>query len=475
MIVSLIAIVLIAGSIRAADDFTPYTGVKMTIKFDRLKEMYSSVFDYSAQVVKKMTWPNYEKIWGSSFFSLSFSLTNIKSTDTKYDPSKLKTSLITMKPEVLTLNRTGPALSFTFTFDYDFKLFGMSLYFGAGSLVLSSNEQDLMNVFETSGVKTYNRFSWTPAFEIKGSNPFGAIAKLSEILFSDSFYTLVADAMKNTIHSVVSGMLAEWYTLKTPFYPDGSLNMTLVNSLITAREAPTGFATMAFATNVTIEDRPYNKMIWKAFNPVADLGDNTFQVCFSSSLITAMVEVQGKARDFIFSVKPEQIGLKPTISELIYAMPTIETQLDPSLEMSIGCRPNGNYDIVMLEDAKLTDNDISIQIPALCAFGAKSIGKDIVTINFFLRGKIVKKPELKDNIYSFKGIVSEAKLYSMKIADSAFPVDQPEVLLDYMTRIGPLLENFPILPQGLTVRPPFGNSSPNAPLLSKDNVCFRYK
>eukprot|EP00831_Metopus_contortus_P056102 TRINITY_DN4773_c0_g1_i5.p1 TRINITY_DN4773_c0_g1~~TRINITY_DN4773_c0_g1_i5.p1 ORF type:complete len:306 (-),score=47.43 TRINITY_DN4773_c0_g1_i5:159-1076(-) len=230
---------------------------------------------------------------------------------------------------------------------------------------------------------------------------------------------------------------------------DHSLDMMLMNSVITLNELPRDFITMGLNTWISVENRPYLKPIEKLLtSPINNL-EKGGQVCMATALLPAMLEVQNKARDFIYVMDQQKIELSSTVKDLVYAMPKLEEKYNPSLKTFLGCRPSPGKSIIRINDTKIVSDEVQVQIPIDCIFGIQTLGVDLLGFTFVVRSNLISSIDINTTGAYVKSFLSKPQMYNFKITKHLVPVSEPDYVLMIASRISVLLENFPVVPPGL--------------------------
>jgi len=472
MIASLIVLILIAGTM--ADVTVPYTGFRVSLNKETVQNSHFDVLKATSMNSPSATWPDQQMVIGSGLFSLGFYVTGIKCTVANFDPKVLTTKTTTFSPNTVKYDLAGPALTHTFTFSYDFQILGLHLFFGTGQVVISSNTMSTIQAFVSESVSTSFTSTWTTKVSsISGFDLMGGITSWVTKIFD----TLHNPNMVNVLLPVIGGytktLLDKWLNLHDYFYPDGSLNMTLKSSMLSVSEVPAGYLTFAFATRVTVDDRPYIKKLWRVVSSAVTTTAKA-QVCVTSSTIPAMMEVRGKARDFIYTIDPTQIGLKGKIRDFVNVMPKLEEMYDLDADTYIGCRPYGDDDIVLLNEDVPGQDLYKIQVPITCSIGAKAAGKDILVVNFIVRSIVTKMVGADaTNTFVINGIAGTPGLYNLKIGYSVVPVTGFDTFVKMLQKSLTYLTSFQLLPVGLKVPIPMTITTPTK-TLTKEEYCFDY-
>lgn len=472
MINSLTALILIASICASYAETVPYTGFRVSLKKEVMGEVYNGIYKTAAESLKAEKWSDLVEDIGSGLFSLGFSLTNIKCAQATFDASKVSRS-IQVRQNSIEVVDSGAGLTSKYDFTYEFHLMGMTLFFGTGSLSLNSVKTTMTQAFLGKEIATFYGIDWKlEGIQLSGYELFGGVTAWTTRMMTSKHYQAALNVLKNAIHKGTNAFMNKWYELKTPFYEDGSLDMVLINSVYLLNEAAEGYVSFGFATRVAVEDRPYNRTVWR-LKKNSPLPESSAQVCVAENLISNMVEIRGKARDFIFIVDPVSIGLSGHLSDLMQAMPQLAEHFDENDVMTIGCRPNGDNDIVTINDGKLSEEHGRLEIPLTCAFGDMPSGATLLSAGFVLRANTNKVVELVDGFYSINGNVVAPTLYSYKVDSSIAPVEDIDQLVRIFVKVAGLINNFKLLPRGLVVKAPIIPTTATK-TITADEYCFNY-
>ena len=476
MIASLLALILIA-SVFVSADTTPYTGYRFSIKKEMLRKAYYGIYDTAAKSLIPEKWANVSQKIANGTFGAGFYMTNIVCTSGVFDASKVSdNSKVVVNGRDLTVSFDPAPLKFTFTFAYEYKLIGMSPYFGTGILSITPDVFGMVQTFNPDALTTKMGVTWRVTIDkISGGDLFKGVTRWISMLITDKLVPDFNTRYQMRVQAASDVNYGKWYKVITPLHDDKSVNMALVGKLNRFEENPAGYITFAFDTVVTVPENPYIKSLVKlqtAPHPI-DPATNA-QVCVAATLIPAMVEIRGKARSFVFPIEPKEIGLTGKLKDLFHSMSRLEEIFDANEVMDIGCRPFGDNDIVMLNDPSLPNDKGKIQVPINCVIGGLPSGKQVLSINFVVRAEVQKVVEQTNNVWTINGLAKTPLLYSFKIADSIVPVDQYDIIVRILDGVARKLVDFKLLPESLTLPIPFKAANLGTPELSKDEYCFNY-
>ncbi len=476
MIASVLVLILLSSAFTLGSNPIPYTGYRITLSKQELANAYYGVYKAATTALTNEKWADYSQTYGSGLFSLGFYVSDVKCASANFDSSKAELKNVATKDATLEVELSGNALVAGYTFSYEFKLMGMSFFFGTGALSLSSKTIHMVQEFTDDSVSTKLTVGWnTEVSKISGSDPFGGVIRWLVALTNDKLAAQLNAVYGKAVQQSSAAFYKQWAELKTPFYNDGSLNMVLRSFMQGLGEFPQGYISFGYDTRVTVEDRPYNKMVWKMHYNDAPIESSKAQVCVAAGLVASMVEVRGKARDFLFRLTPTEVGF-PTgkLSDLSEAMPMLGEVFTEDEDMTIGCRPNGDNDIVMIKDGLLSENVMRLQVPINCMFGAMPSGKLALSVNFVVRASVTKEYGVTEaGFVSINGFAKSPALYSFKSDFEIVPVEQNELVGRVLSKIVAKLENFKILPEPLAVPLPFKPAT-HANVITKDEYCFNY-
>lgn len=440
---------------------------------DTTDSLYNNIFKHSIEQMQSVQWADVKQELGSGIFGVTFTMSEIKCVSAVFDVASMSSRKTVIAPNQLSVSYIGPAMTYVFNVQYDLKIFGIHLMFGSGTITMASSNVNVNQAFTADAVTSTHSLGWTlTVSDISGFDLFGGIEAWLKYMTQNALSVTLISNLNTETSTQTMIKLKLWTVIPTPLYNDGSLNMILKSSLYSLIESPAGMLTLTLSTNVTVDKRPYLKRVWKAQKSAVTLPDGTLtQICVPFNLLVDMVEVRSKARDFLFSVDPTTIGLTGKLSDLMYIMPRLVEKFDPQEGMTIGCRPNGENDIMMIKDA-LTSDTGRIQIPLNCLFGAKS-GKNVLSVNFYMRADVTKKVELADGLFTINGNVANPVFYSMKVDSYAAPVEQLNTLARVVRKIGALVNGFQLLPKPLSISAPFTPAT-QSKVVTDTEFCFNY-
>eukprot|EP01022_Parablepharisma_sp_SALTPOND_P001149 TRINITY_DN105685_c1_g1_i1.p1 TRINITY_DN105685_c1_g1~~TRINITY_DN105685_c1_g1_i1.p1 ORF type:complete len:486 (+),score=32.27 TRINITY_DN105685_c1_g1_i1:181-1638(+) len=433
-----------------------YTGFRFTVQKGILEATHLENFKAMTEQMTGLTWPDLKHSVGSGFFSIVFKITNLKTTGGEYDFSKNTAhDMIIGDNRTIQIHQTGPVLTLTFGFDYDFALLGMHLFRGHGTAQLTSNKLALAEVFKTRGIDSLFMAEWAIKSSVSGLNLFGGMTRWVDYLFNEQQLVKVDKQIEAIMEDTMVEKLTKWTDFKVEFYSSGALTMLLKNNLVTMNESSEGYLSLGYQTDIFVEDRPLAKKTWRYVNTPVNTNGEKVQFCVSTSLIPNMVEMQNKAKDFMYRLEGKDIGLSGKIKDLAPIMPKIYEHFDPELDMYIGCRPTPGYDIVRIASPPHTDR-VQVQVPINCVFGVVESSTNLLSVNFYVRGNITKEYTLSLDYVSLHGRYKAPWIYYLKVAFSKYPVEAMDMVYVIMGKITRLLNAFPIIAPGLTIKADIG-------------------
>ena len=473
---AIIFILLVAASFASkAEEVVPYRGFRMTLAKTTILEIQHGVSKSAIESLKDDAWQDIVEVIGSGLFKAAFSIKKIKCTAATFDATKVGAESVTLANDAIAITRPGPAATITFGFEYNFQLLGFNLLFGTASITLTSAGWIQAQVFSARDISTSPSFTWSPAVAvISGTDLFKGITGWTIRLFSMKFYPSLLASLNKKINDLTLKTFDDWMNLRAPFYPDGSLNMTMHNSLASLVEAPVGHINWVYDTNVIVDNRPYNKKMWRYQKTVPTGAAYKGTFCTVINILSAMLETQSKARDFTFNILPASIGLKGKLYELSYIMPRLEEHFEENMNIFIGCRPINDNSIVMIKDPEENNLETRMQGSASCTIGVSPLGKDVVTVIFTVRGTVENAVDVDNGVGVIQGHIKDISIFDYKISGSMVPVEQPQMLQKIMTNIVNLAADKMIIPAGLYAKMPF-TSQMAAPVVTTEEFCFRYK
>ncbi len=452
----LTAFILFTSALAADAPTVAYSGYRVTLPKTTAHSGFLVAF---SEVVKASTgshWPDLEHRVGSGIFSVAFSAKGLKCTQAEYDPAKMTEKNFHLEQNTLTLSQKGKGLTYTFELNWDFEVLGMHLLFGTAQLTLTTSQLNIILSFVDQEVSAKVEPTWGLAIQnVKGGSFFAAaVEKWIAILVNPALFQAVMAALNPAMGAKATGLIAPWVHLSNPLHENNTLDMVLQNFIVEMKEAPENFVSVGVATSVRVDKRPYNKMMWKTVNTSVSLQQEGIeQMCVSNDILVAMQEVIGKARDMLRVVEPNELSLKGTVNDLTPIMPQLEAQYDTSsISMKIGCRPYGDYDMVMLKDeGGLQPGQVKVQLPLTCSFFSEADSKEVLGLEFFVRATLTQ--DVKDNGKEmlFTGTLSDVKLYSYLALTHAAPIEGYDTLLNLVYKLSKLYDGFKMVEAGLRI------------------------
>jgi len=473
MIASLLVLILVTSCLAADPNPVGYTGFRVTFKKDLLQGYYVLDLKEATGAVAKHAWENMNFTAGSGLFSAAFFMKDLKCT-AKFEESKGSVKKFNVANSRIEMDLAGAMVSFEYAFNYEFHLFNIPFFAGTAKLHYTSSLISLDQNFTYSDAPTAFKIAWTTVVDsITGLDLFGSITKSINTL-APKLGIALANVYASEFQIVTMNVLKHWMELKHPMYENNLLDMTLHNSMLAVHEYPAGFVILGFFTKISVDDRPYNKLIWKTlYTDVPADNATLIQTCIATNLVTGIAEIRGKARDFLFRIKPADLGLSGKVSDLLPIIPGLDEFFGDDETLTVGCRPNGDNDIVMVKTANDNTEHATIQIPINCQFGGLPTGKLALSVNFVMRATVKKVFEEDGKLLAVNAYAHDTKLYSYKVDSSIAPVADFELIIRMLNKLGAKLENFQLLPKPLSIPITFEPASKTG-ILTDAEYCVNY-
>eukprot|EP01022_Parablepharisma_sp_SALTPOND_P001999 TRINITY_DN108220_c0_g1_i1.p1 TRINITY_DN108220_c0_g1~~TRINITY_DN108220_c0_g1_i1.p1 ORF type:complete len:502 (+),score=23.92 TRINITY_DN108220_c0_g1_i1:80-1507(+) len=467
-----IALVFATFSLCVSTAF-PYTGFRVTLQKPVFADLYTDILKATVNSTLIAPWPSIIYRIGSEPFNIGFDLTSITCTEATFNESKIE---LTIEQNLANYKLIGTPISYTFTFEYDFQMFGMHFFFGTGQAQIILNSLELTQTFSEQSVNTNTTFSaGTSISHISGTDPFKGITLWCLYLLHAFHEQNISKILSKFLSLGTAKILQRYFEVKVPVYlnGNGSLNLTLESSLFTLNEVPHDYVSLSFFTNITVEKRPYNKKLYRFHQSSVVPEGAKGQVCVAANIIPGMLEVLGKTREFVFPIEPVRIGLSGKMLDLVNLMPELNDQYNTDEDIYIGCRAVPDSDILMINDPWLTANEIRIQIPVNCIFGPKKSNINLFSVTFSMRASIYKEIEVRKLTYWIKGTVKRPELYYYELDYSFGKIEQTDTLIKILRKIVGLMEGFKVIPEGLGIPVPFDPTG-GSYKMDKEEYCFNY-
>lgn len=317
-------------------------------------------------------------------------------------------------------------MTFSCSYNWYFSLLDVYLLFGTGTSVIESTSISVALSAPNAVPSISIDYALAePQHSISGALLFGGMAgKWVTRLFNKA---LLPTPVKDIIFvpsatKGLSDLLGYWVSIKLPFFPDtNKLDVVLKSEFLDVNGAGDSII-LGLKTNITVEDRPYNKMAWKNLETEIPFKTYKYQACFSADLLVGIVEVIGKARNFILDFTGADTELA-TVGSLFRMMPRLAELFGPSETLYIGCRPIGSNDMVPIIDKAVNADTIRGQSAWSCMLGSKPRGVDIVEFQIFQRGNLVKKGSADSGTFTLKLGYEKPSAFFSKIGASLVPVE----------------------------------------------------
>ena len=470
MIVSLIAFVLITGTLGSTADLVPYTGYRMTIDKPFVLDMLTATIDGAVKEMPLATWPDLNITKSVSFFSFGFYVYEIKCTKASYDKKGAALTVANNKAEV---KQSGAGIVVEYSFKWRFQLFGMDLLYGVATGTATSTQATFTETFINRDIISTTMVTWAFTYVLDWQNMFG-VSKMLDYVFLNNAVPYMNLILNKPLSKKVLEGLRPWLDVMIPFHEDKSLIVWMMNSFYVVTESPVNYVTIAMATNLTGVDRPYNKRLFREVKTPVAMNQKKCQICMANPMTAGIMEIQNKGKDFLFPIDPvKDLKLTGTLMDLLPYMPKLAEQFDLNDALYIGCRPNGGFSIQMIKDAQVEDGNTMAQVVVSCDFGDKPQGKLLVTANMIVKAKLAMTYEAGAKAFVVKGTLVAPKLYNYDYSYAYVPIYYPDSLASLLVNIVRLADNFPLLQSGLSVLPPF-QPKVFEKVIGKEEVCFNY-
>ena len=469
-----IALFLLAGALADEADNPGYTTLRFTVKKELIHGSHLEALAESAKALAGIPWAGMHEEYGSGAFKLSYTVSNVKLASGTYDPKKLTTNVFKVLEKQFELTQAGPAMALDFSFDYDFVILGMHLFFGKGHAVMNLVGTYLKETFTEREIKVSMGTSWSATYTVSGSNLFDGMTAWASRLFSLHHFKEVDTHLAILYSKIMHEGVKAWSDQKVVFYENQALNLLLANNLVSMNESPADYITIAYQTDMTVEDRPLAKSTYKYLHTPVIMNGEKCKVCVATGYLPNMAELQAKAKDFLIALDPKkQLGLSGKIKDLGSVMPIIYEMVDSELEMYVGCRNLADNNILRIRRDSEVPEKTYVQIPANCVFGIRDLAMDMLSVNIFIRAEIVKMHSATPEGFTMKGVLKNPTLYNLRVSSAAFPVANIDNMFYIANRIVKLLEGFPVIAPGFSVPVKVGATSVNS-VLGVDEDCFTF-
>ena len=445
-----LAFIVLAIELCQAFSSNAYQGIRFTVRKDLVEAKHFENCALMAQQILHMTFPRVNYTIGPEYFKTSFVIANLSGVSAVYDPTK-QTEYVFLIGGDKTINMTqvGPVLNMTFHFTYDFVVLGMHLLFGEGTLNLTASKLVVFETYKERDIVTTVKANLIPTIKISGLNFFYKVTPWIEFMFTEYLYNDLIDRLTNIFHTNMMNDVAPLMNQAIEFYKSGALTVLLEHSILTMNESPAGYLSLGFNANIRVDDRQISKKIWRYVNTPVTMAGEKAKLCVANTLIPNVVEVQGKAKDFMLRLDPKDFGLSGKLRDLAPIMPKIYEYFDTELELEMACRVIGDMDIVKIATNPSLEQT-AIQIPISCAFAIYADPhRDLLDVNMYVRANITKIQHGKPQEIVLSGSLNTPFIYGLNVASSMFPVEGIDTVYAIMGRVARKLQGFPIVAPGL--------------------------
>jgi len=441
----------------SADYNASYTGLRYTFPKETFMNYWQDGFIKAIESSKSSQWPKIESHIGKAPFSVGFITENFRCAQAVYDPAKMTDKKTIYEINKILMHQKGTGLQYTFDFGWTVTIFEIPFFTGTAQLQLESAEFDSEIITQLELLSANIKPKWTiKTLNIKGVSLFaGAINKWIDYVDKAPLLNLIATSLSANLGASIEEKFLPILYMQNPIHDEHKLDMVLANAFWDVREASADALTFGFASIAIVDKRPYEKMMWRYINSSNLIEANYSQICLTSDVLVSMQEIIGKARDMIRVIKPEELQMSGTLRELAYFMPNLDTMYDIESKINIGCRPYGDYDMVMINDGvPVKEGEFRVQMALTCSFISDLDSKEIYASEFFIRGTVKKSVTDGGDKVVFAGILSNAKLYSYQTMTNIAAIEDNNAVLALNTKLAKLYEDFVFVPSGIKVLKP---------------------
>jgi hypothetical protein len=466
MIVSFFALFLLASTFAAPDTTLPYTGVRVTFKQEMITDTIHTSLGNAVHGVEGQNLGNFEIVFGSGFFSSSFTAKDFTCASASYNKEAAKNPSLTINDNVITQNFEGPIITLSCKFQFFFKFMGMTLISNEASATMKTVNTQIIQIL--SGSDFLSAVGWTMDVSVtpSGFGYFGGISKLSTLLINGDILKGLGAMLGQSLTSQSAVTWDSWMNAVYPIYQDGSLDIIMKNSFRTVKAFPASYVTFGFNTALRVKDHPLiENSLRRVVNTNVVLGTASCQICIAASAISHILEVRKVDKDYLIPIDPKKIGLSGTVRDMFNLIPKLAERMPPSLSLDIGCSPYA-VQLVRVADPTSTNGTIRVQVPVSCVFESER-GETLLRVYMRLRGNIQNSIKITNSTWTIEGTVVNPTIYDMS-ADRA--VEGTTTLYGYISAITQLL-NGQIATAGLTVKTPFGKYTPKTSTMTSEEYC----
>jgi hypothetical protein len=450
----------------------PFRGMRVIKTLDLLQTDNIFLIQQFMKEVQFLPLPPIEVVSGTDFTKQGLFLANIQAWNMSTNTSALIITKTGMsKGGEFYFESQGNASHVDVKFDWSFEFMGVHVFFGDGNVALESTSLNFTQNYEQNLPKTSIEVVWEiQDLWIKGVWGTKPMEKWIRGAIETYMLANVTLAMNERIDVFDDQIMSEFYSIPIK-YPN-NLNMTILNTLYNVASFTDEYsekASFGYISNITVDDRPYNKMIWREISTDAS-GLYDLAVCYPMEIIPAFLEVQAKSRYFYWSVNVTEVfGLADTVSGFADVFPELADRYPSTEKVSIGCRPIDM--IVDLVSEKSYQH--LMQIPVVCTFDVRRTGERFLNVDVFFRANYEAKRSEIGNLFASIENVEIAHIFP----HPHIPATQLAVVINMLTDLCDPIAHIEILHPGIST-PFFRNDAQYKEIgftARAEDVCFWYQ
>jgi hypothetical protein len=392
----------------------PYYGLKITMKASTLLKDNLFLLNEVLGTFKGTSFAVLNETAGEGIGKQGLTLQEIITNDgISFDEKSLSGSY-SLEDNIFTYDSATDAFSMTFQFKWDFQFLGVHWMFGTGTATIDSTNLKIVQNLQSGYPVTEVKLEWNfKEFDLVGLWDIGYIQDWIEKMLNERFLTHFSEEIDNRLSLIDNTIFLPYQNIAVRF--GDHLEMSILNTIAesgTDKKGADQLFVLGFHTNITVDNRPYNKALWKKTSSDESTFTGDFGACLNYEIITAMLEVMGKSRFFYHKVDLKSIGLTNELGSFLDIVPELENIYPGNEEVEMGCRTQNGAEII---DIREKDHPAvhKIQVPLSCMVTIKDKGYDFLQTDAYLRFKY----EAKHKDDAFYGVLSEGVVYDFKIHD----------------------------------------------------------
>jgi len=400
-------------------------------------------------------------------FWTALHLTNMRITYYKIHEERFDINKYTYNAPTYQLKGAFESIYFHISFHYRETWLGIPISTGQGSAAITNVNNLILVFFNESDPDVQLPHPW----DIKNLTMGGIFAPTTWVQstlhkhFIPTFHRVVDDAMYDFAHN----LLRTYRYIEDVFPHD--IDLIFRNDILSVTPTVGGmYLTIAFKTNITVNNYIHKKMYRKMNGTIVPKGD--FDYCLAAQLVPDVMDALGKGGYYDSDVPGSLWGFSTeTVREFFDIMPTLHERYTGDETFAIHCQ-NSRFETV--NDITQRDSEYPVpqlQNPQYCFIYVVSTGEYFLLVDIFMRFYY----EMKCKEEAFYGHILYAELYNYKTLP-VLPESKRLLLEPHLKSFVDFFHDSELISPGVKVVPNRHDDLKfDWAYIMKDEICFYYK